>query len=156
MALMDSGEHAYTSTSGDGERQNRRMVVMQVGASASQLPPLRLVAADLAARADFDLDTVEDLRLAVDEAVSELVAIAVPDAVLICTFRLDAGQMEVSSSVAAKPGASVRRDSFGWRVLTTLVDEVRVTDESESDPSIVGITLLKRRRDEDETVAQRR
>ncbi|MBV9160693.1 MAG: ATP-binding protein [Pseudonocardiales bacterium] len=154
MALMGSGEQAYPSTSGDGERQNRRIVVMQVRARASQLSPLRLVVADLAARADFDLDTVADLRLAVDEAVSELVAIAVPEAMLICTFRLDAGQMEVSSSVPAKPGANVRRDSFGWRVLTTLVDEVRVTNEPESDPSIVGITLLKRRRDE--TVAQRR
>ena len=86
--------------------------------------------------------------LAVDEAASELVAIAAPDAVLSCTFRLDATQMEVTSSVSATPGASVRRDSFGWWVLTTLVDEVRVTGEPESDPPTVGITLLKRRRDE--------
>jgi len=154
MALMGSDEQAHTSTSGNGERHNRRTVVMEVEASASQLPPLRLVAAALAAHADFDLDTVEDLRLAVDEAASELVAIAAPDTVLSCTFHLNATQMEVTSSVSATPGARVRRDSFSWRVLTTLVDEVRVTGEPESDPPIVGITLLKRRRDE--TVAEDR
>lgn len=152
--VMGSGEHADTSTPDDRERQHRRTVVMQVRADASELPPLRLVAADLAARADFDLDTVEDLRLAVDEAASELVAVAAADAVLRCVFCLDAAQMEVTSSVPAKPGARLRQDSFGWRVLTTLVDEVRVTGEPDSDPPVVGITLLKRHRAE--TVAKRR
>lgn len=154
MVVMGSGEHAGTSTPDDGERQHARTVVIQVRADASELPPLRLVAADLAARADFDLDTVEDLRLAVDEAASELVAVAAEDAVLRCTFCLDAARMEVTSSVPAKPGSSLRRDSFGWRVLTTLVDEVRVTGEPDSDPPVINITLVKRRRAG--TVAKRR
>ena len=153
MALIGSGEQAGASTPGDGTRQNRRTIMMQVAAEASELPPLRLVAADLAARADFDLDTVEDLRLAVDEAAAELVAVAAADAVLTCTLWLDAGQMEVTASVPAKPGARVRQDSFGWRVLTTLVDEVRVTGEPDSDCPVVSITLIKRCHDE--TVAQR-
>ncbi|MGH3922597.1 MAG: ATP-binding protein [Pseudonocardiaceae bacterium] len=143
---MGSDEYAGTSTPDDDERQHQRVVMMQVSAEASELPPLRLVAADLAARADFDLDTVADLRLAVDEAVSELVAVAAASAVLKCTFYLDTERMEVISSVPAKPGASLRQDSFGWRVLTTLVDEVRVTGEQNSDPPVVGITLLKWRR----------
>lgn len=150
---MGSGGQAGTSTPGDGQRQNRRRtVVMQVTAEASELPPLRLVAADLAARADFDLDTVEDLRLAVDEAAAELVGVAAADAVLTCTLWLDVAQMEVTVSVPAKPGARVRQNSFGWRVLTTLVDEVRVTGEADSGSSVVSITLVKRCHDE--TVAQ--
>jgi serine/threonine-protein kinase RsbW len=96
---------------------------------------------------------VEDLRLAVDEAAAELVAIAAADAVLTCTLWLDTGQMEVTASVPSKPGARVRQDSFGWRVLTTLVDEVRVTGEPDSDRPVVSITLIKRCHDE--TVAQR-
>lgn len=154
MVVVGSGEHAGTSTPDDREQQHRRTVVMQVRAEASELPPLRLVAADLAARADFDLDTVEDLRLAVDEAASELVAVAAADAVLRCVFCLDAAQMEVTSSVQVRPGASLRRDAFGWRVLTTLVDEVRVTGEPDSDPPVMNVTLIKRRRAE--TVAKRR
>lgn len=151
--MIGSGEQAGASTPDDGVRQNRRTIVMQVAAEASELSPLRLVAADLAARADFDLDTVEDLRLAVDEAAAELVAVAAADAVLTCTLWLDAGQMEVTASVSAKPGARVRQDSFGWRVLTTLVDEVRLTGELDSEYPVLSITLIKRCHDE--TVAQR-
>jgi serine/threonine-protein kinase RsbW len=153
VVVMGSDECAGTSTPDDDERGHQRVVVIQVSAEASELPPLRLVAADLAAHADFDLDTVEDLRLAVDEAASELVAVAATGAVLKCTFYLDSEQMKVTSSVPAKPGSSLRQDSFGWRVLTMLVDEVRVTREHNSDPPVVGITLLKWR--PVETVATR-
>lgn len=132
----------------DAELRERRDVVVQVGAKPTDLPTLRVVAADLAARADFDLDSVADLRLAVDEAASELVAIAAPGAVLTFVFSLDAAQLEVTSSVQALPGATLRRDSFGWRVLTTLVDEVRVIGEPGADLPTLGISLFKRRFDQ--------
>ena len=41
-----------------------------------QLPAVRAMAGDLAMRMDFDLDAVEDLRLAVDEACATLASIA--------------------------------------------------------------------------------
>ncbi|MGH3915582.1 MAG: ATP-binding protein [Pseudonocardiaceae bacterium] len=141
---MRSGE-ANGGAGGDGEHKDRRNVVVQVGADPADLSTLRVVAADLAARADFDLDTVADLRLAVDEAASELVAIAVPGAVLTCVFSLDSAQLEVHSSVRVRPKASLQRDSFGWRVLTTLVDEVRVIGEPDTEVPTLGITLCKRR-----------
>lgn len=145
MAVVDSGEHAGASAPEDAQYQDRRRVLVQVKASASDLPPLRVVAADLAARADFDLDAVADLRLAVDEAASELVAVAAPEALLTCVFLLDAGQMEVLASVPARPGTTLRQDSFGWRVLTTLVDEVRASGEPDGDPPVLGISLCKQR-----------
>lgn len=147
MAMRGSGETPGTGVPGDADEYDRRTVVVQVGANAAELPPLRVVAADLAAREDFDLDAVADLRMAVDEAASELVDIAAPDAVLTCVFSLDTKQIEVTSSVPARPGATLRQDSFGWRVLTTLVDEVRVVDQPETDPPTVGILLCKRRLD---------
>ncbi len=143
--MVGSGQPAGASEAGGAEHYARRSVLVQVRASAHELPPLRVVAADLAARADFDLDAVADLRLAVDEAASELVAVAVPEAVLTCVFSLDDSQMEVTASVLARPGATLRHDSFGWRVLTTLVDEVRVTGEPGTDPTVLGISLCKRR-----------
>jgi serine/threonine-protein kinase RsbW len=149
VAVVGSGVHAGTSTPGEG----KRTVLVQVGASAPELPPLRLVAAGLAARADFDLDAVEDLRLAVNEAASELVAVATPDSVLTCTFCLDGAQMEVTSSVPTRPGAILLQDSFGWRVLTTLVDDVWVTAQPDSVTPVMSITLRKRR--SDKTVTER-
>lgn len=143
--MVGSGGQASASAPDDVQQQDQRTVLVQVKASAPDLPPLRVVAADLAARAEFDLDTVADLRLAVDEAASELVAVAAPEAVLTCVFSLDSGQMEVHASVPARAGARLRQDSFGWRVLTTLVDEVRAGGEPEADPPVLGISLCKRR-----------
>ncbi len=145
MAVVGPGGQAGTGAPGDAGPGKRWSVLMQVGSSAAELPPLRVVAADLAARADFDLDTVADLRLAVDEAASELVTIALPDTVLTCTFQLDTAQLEVTTWVPARPGGRLRQDSFGWRVLTTLVDEVRVIGDPQADPPVVGISLCKRR-----------
>lgn len=144
MAVFEPAE-ANGGAGGEAERHGQRNVVVQVGANPADLPTLRAVAADLAARADFDLDTVADLRLAVDEAASELVAIAAPRALLTCVFALDSAQLKVTSSVQIRPGGTVQRDSFGWRVLTTLVDEVRVIDQPGTDPPTLGISLCKRR-----------
>lgn len=137
-------EHARTSTFDKNGPQDR-MITVQVNAAALDLAPLRVVAADFAARANFDLDAVADLRLAVDEAASQLVAVSAPGSVLTCVLSLDAAQMGVTASVPSHSGTTLRQDSFGWRVLTTLVDEVRVTGEAEANPPVVGITLLKRR-----------
>ena len=54
-----------------------RTVEVLVDAVAGQVPLLRSVAADVAIRNDFDLDAIEDLRMAVDEAAALLVGCAV-------------------------------------------------------------------------------
>ena len=46
---------------------------MRIAASTEAAATVRTVAADLAARAEFTLDAVADLRLAVDEACAGLV-----------------------------------------------------------------------------------
>jgi serine/threonine-protein kinase RsbW len=143
VSVVGSGEESGADPPKDGHLLNQRKVLVQVSANAIELPPLRLVAADLAARADFDLDTVADLRLAVDEAASELVAVGVADAPLTCVFTVDEEKMLVTAWVHARDGAKLRQDSFGWRVLTTLVDEVHATEEPGADPPLLGISLCK-------------
>lgn len=123
----------------------QRTVLVRVGAAAMHLPPLRTVAADLATRADFDLDAVADLRLAVDEAAAELIAVAASGALLSGSYRVDGDQMQVTVSVPAVAEATLRRDTFGWRVLTTLVDEVHVIGSTQGDRPRLGITLCKKR-----------
>ena len=66
-------------------------VELRMAANPTQLSIVRAVAADIAMRQDFDLDAIEDLKLAVDEACSTLITLAAPDAVLSCTF-VDRGQ----------------------------------------------------------------
>ena len=54
----------------DGRRAER--LELRVPTTATQLPAVRAMAGDLAMRMDYDLDAVEDLRLAVDEACATL------------------------------------------------------------------------------------
>ena len=121
-------------------------VEVRTAASAALIPTIRAVASDLAARADFDLDAISDLRMAVDEACATLVDLAAPTSTLTCTFRVQAERIEVKAQVqAAQSGISVSTDTFGWRVLQTLADHVEAQrSEGNGGAPVVGIRLDKR------------
>ncbi|MGH3902085.1 MAG: ATP-binding protein [Pseudonocardiaceae bacterium] len=84
-----------------------------------------MVAADLAARADFDLDSIDDLRMAVDDVCAMLVRIAAANATLSCRFTVHADRIELVAEVDADDSVGpLPTRSFGWRVLESLADEV--------------------------------
>jgi serine/threonine-protein kinase RsbW len=107
-------------------------VELRVLATPDALATVRTVAGDLAARSEFPLDSVDDLRLAVDEACTILAALARPDTKLTCTFTLTDDRITMTASVSTVGPTSLRRDTFGWRVLTTLADDVGVLAEAPS------------------------
>jgi serine/threonine-protein kinase RsbW len=119
------------------------VVEIRISARPALIPTVRAVASDVAGRADFDLDAISDLRMAVDEACTTLVEMADPDSTLNCLFQLDPDRIQVTVSIAsAVPGAQVRTDSFGWRVLQTLADEVSTDQEGRA--GALSVTLVKR------------
>jgi serine/threonine-protein kinase RsbW len=121
------------------------VVEIRISARPALIPTIRAVASDLAGRADFDLDAISDLRMAVDEACTTLVALAATDGTLSCKFVLNHAQIEVTVSTATPaPGAEVRTDSFGWRVLQTLADEVTAAHGIDGEPDAIAIRLTKR------------
>src|SRR3954462_4185143 len=90
-------------------------VEVRTSATAALIPTIRAVASDLAARADFDLDAISDLRMAVDEACATLVDLAAPATSLLCTFPVRNDHIEVYAQVTAdQPGTEVSTDTFGW------------------------------------------
>lgn len=105
----------------------RRAVEMSVLAEPMALSVVRVVAADLATRADFDLDSVSDLEIAVEEACAALLEVALPGSMLTCSIAL--GPRGISVDVEAHTGTQevLRTESFGWRVLNTLADGVAVS-----------------------------
>ncbi|MDQ1662711.1 MAG: serine/threonine-protein kinase RsbW [Blastococcus sp.] len=105
-----------------GRRAER--LELRVPTTATQLPAVRAMAADLAMRMDYDLDAVEDLRLAVDEACATLVLVAEGDARLTVVFETTRSGLHIDAWVPTSPGTDVPRDGFGWAVLETLVDSV--------------------------------
>lgn len=109
---------------------------------------MRAVAADLAVRAEFTLDAVADLRMAVDEACSSLVGLARADTRLTCTFILDEERITVTATVLTAGPGRLPTDSFGWRILTTLADDVRMlsaTPGQDGDSFRLAVRLSVRR-----------
>ncbi|MGH3788909.1 MAG: ATP-binding protein [Pseudonocardiaceae bacterium] len=89
------------------------------------IPLIRAVAADLAARADFALDSIDDLRMAVDDACVMLLGIAANSATLSCRFTVRPERIEAVAEVDVDDGADpLPTGSFGWRVLECLAEEV--------------------------------
>ncbi|WP_245849133.1 ATP-binding protein [Lentzea kentuckyensis] len=118
-------------------------VELRMAADPTQLSIVRAVAADIAMRQDFDLDSIEDLKLAVDETCSTLITMAADDAVLSCHFAVDGkGAVHVSAKIAGKSAAGPDEGSFGWRVLTALADSVETRVE-ETEGFVVHIGLVK-------------
>ena len=104
---------------------------------------VRDMAADVAARADFDLDAIFDLCMAVDEACLILIGQGGLDARLRCAVDWDPDQIRVTVQVSpALPQGRVPTTGFGWRVLSSLVDEVstRVVNGPATGPGL-GIWL---------------
>ena len=121
-------------------------VEVRTGANPALIPTIRAVASDLAARADFDLDAIADLRMAVDEACATLVDVAAPEAILRCVFQVHRERIEVLVEVeAGRSDAVLSTETFGWRVLQTLADKVEVHHSPTTDGRgpTVGIWLAK-------------
>ena len=120
----------------------RDVVSVRLPAQAAYLAVLRTTTASLAARLDFTLDEIEDLRIAVDEASCLLLVGATPDAELTCVFEMTDDTIEITVSGRTAEDHGPERDSFAWTVLSALAGEVDAWVEPDGRQSIF---LVKRR-----------
>jgi serine/threonine-protein kinase RsbW len=118
------------------------VVVLSVPAAGAYLGVLRTATAGLAARLQFTLDEIEDLRIAVDEACAMLLPIAMPDAQLSCRFMVTSDALLVETSVpTTSSGPRLPAESFSWQVLSALADDI----EAAISGGNAAIRLTKRR-----------
>jgi serine/threonine-protein kinase RsbW len=118
------------------------VVVLTVPAEVGYLGVLRTATAGLAARLQFALDEIEDLRIAVDEACAMLLAIAVGGAELECRFAVTDDALTVEVTVSTVRGARLPAESsFAWKVLTALTTSA----SAEATGRHATIRLLTRR-----------
>jgi serine/threonine-protein kinase RsbW len=97
-------------------------VELRMLASRDRAPGLRLFAADMAMRQDYDLDAIDDLRLVVDEICAILLANAVPDAVMSLRVFVGPDRIEIAASVPlADPPEPVVKP-LSMRILEMLSD----------------------------------
>ncbi len=120
----------------------RDVVTVRLPADSAYLSVLRTATAGLAARLDFNLDEIEDLRIAIDEACAMLLAQAVPGTDLTCEFELTGDAMSIGVSVLTVDGQLPSRDTFAWTVLSSLAGDV---DAKVGADDRVTIVLQKRR-----------
>jgi serine/threonine-protein kinase RsbW len=106
------------------ERETGDHVTVSMPAEGAYLSVLRTATAGLAARLDFTLDEIEDLRIAVDEACAMLLTQAIPGTNLECVFDLGADEMTITVSVVAARPRMPAKDTFAWTVLSALAGTV--------------------------------
>jgi serine/threonine-protein kinase RsbW len=117
-------------------------VQIRMPAESAYLSVLRTATAGLAARLDFTLDEIEDLRIAIDEACAMLLAQAIPGTGLECGFELGTDEVTITVAVAATQARMPARDTFAWTVLSALAGSV---DSRLGPDDRVAIVLQKRR-----------
>ena len=118
-------------------------VEVRVPADSAYVSVLRTATAGLAARLDFTLDDIDDLRMAVDEACGLLLPQAVADSSLTCVFVLGVDRLSVSVAAVSEEPRLPAQTGFAWAVLTAVagsVDAVIGPDET------VTITIERQRR----------
>lgn len=118
------------------------IVLLTVPADGGYLGVLRTATAGLAARLQFALDEIEDLRIAVDEACAMLLAIAPRGTELRCRFAVTDDALTVEVTVPTVPEARLPSESsFAWKVLTALTTSASASTSG----SEATIRLLSRR-----------
>lgn len=104
-------------------------VTVSVPARPDYIHVLRSVVAAVAARAGFTYDSIDDLRLAVDEASAQLLSFAAPALNLTLQITLtQEGGVEVVASTDADIATGVwppegAERTLTWQVLSALADE---------------------------------
>lgn len=139
---MSTTEGVHPGAWPSGDRPAGDFVSVRVPAAAAYLSVLRTTTASLAARLDFTLDEIEDLRIAVDEASCLLLVGAVEGAELTSVFAMSADSIQITVSTMTSTGHTPSRDSFAWTVLSALAGEVDAWTEADGRQTI---SLIKHR-----------
>lgn len=106
-------------------------VSLRVPADGAYVSVLRSMTAGLAARLDFTVDDIEDLRIAVGEACALLLTEAIPGGDLEAEFRQTPGTLTISVRVPTMGRAEPDYESFAWQVLSTLAAETAANTDGE-------------------------
>jgi serine/threonine-protein kinase RsbW len=113
-----------------GSRADVELRLPAVGAYASVV---RTTAAGLAARLDFTIDDIEDLRIAIGEATALVIPAADPGTDLVACFFFGRASMRASLTVTLETEASdeppLDTESFAWQVLDTMAQDAAAGPE---------------------------
>jgi serine/threonine-protein kinase RsbW len=106
-------------------------VHLEIPASGAYLAVARAAATGLAAQLQFTYEEIDDLRIAVDEACTQLLARRGSATTLNVAYHLADAELRVDVSIEASDrGEPLERDTFAWQILSAMTDEVREQAEA--------------------------
>jgi len=105
-------------------------VALTIPAEPSHVVLARAATSAVCAQADFTVDRLDDLRLAVDEACALVIADAPPDSQLHVHLSVSGSHVTIEVRGTSRKGMPVATNTFAWTVLTALVDEVETSVEA--------------------------
>ncbi|MFE3099480.1 anti-sigma factor [Nocardia tengchongensis] len=119
---------AWTRAEGGNGRSPSRSgpVALRVRADAGQLEMLRAIAETIMLTADFTIDVVIDVRVALDQVATTLIAAAVPGVALECEFHFDEERVRIRVTSVIGAGGGLIEHSFGWHFVEALTDSIIV------------------------------
>lgn len=127
-------------------------VELRVAARLENLALLRTLVGAVGTFADLDLDSVADLRLAVDEACTLLIRSAFPGTALLVVVDPRDDDVVVEVAAVCETDDVVSPGSLSWMVMSSLTDAVQVFHDGvhpdgNGNPAgrLFGITLTTRR-----------
>lgn len=122
-------------------------VEFRVAARLENLAVLRTLIAAVATFEDLDMDSVADLRLAVDEACTRLIRSAAPGATLVVVVHPSEHDLKIDASTTCTTSDIMAPGSFSWHVLSSLTDEVTTFQDGQAagEGSVFGISMTTRR-----------
>ncbi|MGH3097050.1 MAG: ATP-binding protein [Streptosporangiales bacterium] len=97
-------------------------VHLRCPAESRHLSLARAVAANIAACGDLDIEAVDDMKMAMDEACSSLIARATAGSPLECLFHTAGTRINVRLRVRAAAADPLDQSCFAWHVVSTLTD----------------------------------
>lgn len=106
------------------------IVTLAIPAHAQHVALVRTAAASLAAHVGFTIDRIDDVRLAIDEAVAVSLPFADVDQTVGIEIELVTAGLEIRIQTATTHTTRPAENTFAWTVLGALVDELcaRVDD----------------------------
>ena len=112
-------------------------VELRLPVDSAYVSVLRATTVSLAARLDFTIDDIEDLRIAVGEASAMVLPSADEGSDLVCRYYMRPGEVSITVLVSSANPQLPEEDGFAWQVLSALT-----TDTSTSfDEGVFSVTL---------------
>lgn len=120
------------------------LVTLFLPAAVEHVQLARLVAAGVAGRLGWDVDTIEDLRIAVDELCIAAIDAAAAGGDLRLEYRWDRETVRVEGTRPAPARPNPRVSDLSTEILDALADEWHI----DGDDTTCRFTLVKRLRDQ--------